>query len=46
MGKKLAEMLAQVSDDERAKIEARYQELREEVESLGRLRKLAERSQV
>jgi hypothetical protein len=46
MGKKLADMLAQVSDDERAKIEARYQELRDEVENLGRLRKLADRSQV
>lgn len=46
MGKKLEEMLAQVPDDERAKIDARYNELREEIESLSRLRKLAERSQV
>jgi DNA-binding XRE family transcriptional regulator len=46
MGRSLKQVLAALPARERAKVNARYEELREEVESLRRLREIADRSQV
>lgn len=45
MGRRLDDVIAALPDDRRARVEARFEELRDEVESLGELRRAVGKAQ-